>query len=515
MPLFRSLSLVALGAALVLAFAAQPASPPDSAEAGPAATDSLAPDTTGPALQGLARALRQRVEAGELPVGFWGVHVRDLRTGRTVYGHLADRPFAPASNLKLVTTAAALDVLGADFTYQTRLYASAPLDSVLQDSTLRGDLILRGGGDPTFGSRLDSLAVDPLEQWAEALHRRGVRRIVGRILGDDDALEDRPYPDSWEYGHVATEAWAQAGGGLSYADNLIAVGFENGEVETNPGGVTTVRPSLEEGAGRGYAPLRVRRVVGTNTVRITGQVPTRFNGTVRVPVENPTQLTLAAFADLLREQGITVEADLVDADDLDEPLDYDGFSLLRSHTSTPLVEILELINHRSINFYAEQVLRRIGGGSTRGGIARTNAFLAAAGVDPELVVLEDGSGLSRKNLVAPQAMTALLDWMDEQPYAEVYRRTIPDGDDAEDLRTSTLRYRGDLQGLPIEVKTGAVQGVRALSGYAEGPGGVPLAFSVVVNNTPASAAAVYAALDGIVALIAGRAETGNGAQAAS
>ncbi|WP_272481717.1 D-alanyl-D-alanine carboxypeptidase [Rhodothermus marinus] len=160
---------------------------------------------------------------------FWGLYVADVESGRVLVAQNAEQGLLPASTHKLLTTAAALDLLGPDYRYQTVLYFVGQVDG----ATLRGDLILRGSGDPTFGSP-SWPGPDPLRTWAQELARMGIRRIEGRLIGDDNRFDDRPYADGWDIDYVTTQINLGLGfavGGLSYHDNIVRLHMQ----ATRPG----------------------------------------------------------------------------------------------------------------------------------------------------------------------------------------------------------------------------------------------------------------------------------------
>jgi D-alanyl-D-alanine carboxypeptidase/D-alanyl-D-alanine-endopeptidase (penicillin-binding protein 4) len=436
------------------------------------------------------------VSGDDLPDAFWGVYVQNLQTGEVVYSRNADKNLMPASNLKLVTTATALDALGPDYRYVTGLY----FDGSARDSTLRGDLVLRGSGDPTFGSLLSG--EDPLHAWAEQLRDMGVARIEGRLIGDDDAVDDAPYAEGWDIGYIATEDWAQSAGGITYADNLVTLRIagtrpgEPAEIDPNPAGYVDVRNDVTTRGRRGYNPIRIRRTVGTNRIQVEGTVSTGYAGAARIPIQDPTAFTLHAFADRLREAGITVAAEVVDADDLEGAPSYDGAPIF-VHLSPPLLDLLTTVNQKSNNLWAEQVFRTFSrNGLANGGEERVYEYLERIGVETDGLAIRDGSGLSRKNLIAPETLGQLLAHVYRSPLRDDFLATLPRGGQAE----TTLRYR--LGGLPVRAKTGALEHVRALSGYVAGPDDTPYVFVALANNFTSRSSLVALAENEIAAAIA-------------
>ncbi|MDX1439090.1 MAG: D-alanyl-D-alanine carboxypeptidase/D-alanyl-D-alanine-endopeptidase [Rubricoccaceae bacterium] len=442
-------------------------------------------------------AIDEILNEPDLPSAIWGIYVRDLRTGRVVFSRNADKNLVPASNMKLFTTATALGVFGSNHRYITRLYFNGDTRS---DGTLDGDLIIRGSGDPAFGSRHES--IDPLETWARELRQAGIRRIEGRIIGDDDILEDNPYAEGWDVWHVATEDYAPASGGLSYRDNLVELsvsGTRSGSrasASTDPSGYAQIENRVISSRGGGGSPFRISRALGTNTIELSGSVSTRYRGTSHIPIENPTRFTLHAFVAALEAEGIIVDAAVADLDDLDVEPSYDSDPLL-VHASPPMSELVQRINQRSDNFYAEQVFRTFAAnGTTRGGAQRVLAFLNDAGIQTEGLSIRDGSGLSRKDMVTPQALVGLLEHMDDHPERAAFWNSLPEGGGSQ----STLRSR--LRGIPVRAKTGSLEYVRALSGYVTAPSGNRLAFSVIANNYTTNGSAISSAADRIVRALA-------------
>jgi D-alanyl-D-alanine carboxypeptidase/D-alanyl-D-alanine-endopeptidase (penicillin-binding protein 4) len=295
---------------------------------------------------------------------------------------------------------------------------------------------------------------------------------------------------------VATEDYAPASGGIAYLDNLVELDLQGSRVSTDPEGYVEVRNRVQARRGGGYSPFAVERELGTNTIYLNGSVSSRYRGTMLMPIENPTRFALHAFAEALREEGIAVDARLVDGDDLDDAPEYEGEQPLFTHISPPLSVIVQRINQESDNFWAEQLFRTLAeDGSTRGGARRVLAFLEASDVDTEGLSIRDGSGLSRKDLITPAAMVGLLDRMNRHPARAAFVGSLaaPGG-------AGTLGSR--LSGVPVRGKTGSLEYVRALSGYVTAPNGHRYAFCVIANNYTTEGGAIASAQDRIVRALA-------------
>ena len=291
---------------------------------------------------------------------FWGVYVQHVETGETWYEHNASNTFLPASNQKVFTSATALDALGSDYRYRTVLY----FDGQVEGEVLKGDLVLRGSGDPTFGSEHVRRG-DPLRTWARDLANMGITRIEGRIVGDDNAFDDQPYAEGWDIDFVTSSASREVGvsiGGLAYNDNVVLVHIQAGSpgrparVSMRPDGFLDFRNRMVTANRRRGIAITIRRDFRSERITLEGSLPRTYNGTVGVPVSNPTAFAAATFAQYLREAGIEVQGEPVDIDDLNN-FRYDRDEPLFVYVSPPLLDILRIVNKESNNFYAEQVFR--------------------------------------------------------------------------------------------------------------------------------------------------------------
>ncbi len=433
--------------------------------------------------------------------GIWGAVAADVSSGEILLSYNATTAFIPASNQKLITTATALDALGSDYRYRTGLYFLGRVEG----EVLRGDLIIRGSGDPTFGT-VEIPHGNPLRQWAARLAAMGVRRFEGRLIGDDDVFDDRPYAEGWDIDYVTRQSSSSLGvsaGGLSFNDNVVRVQITSsrpGEapgVTTSPSGYLKIENTAQtSGRRRGWA-VRVDRDFGSETVILTGSVPQGYQGTIVVPVSNPTKFTMHALGQELVRAGIEVQAAVADVDELDDPIPYDRASLIFVHLSPPLANIISVLNKESNNFYAEQVFRTFGwGGTTEGSERRAKELLSRAGVQTERISIRDGSGLSRKNLITPSALARLLVYMRTHPEGEAFLMSLATGGEAR----TTLRSR--LHNVPVRAKTGSLEFVRTLSGYTQSADGRPIAFAVFANNFTGPPYAMTQTIDRVVAALA-------------
>ncbi|MEO0740656.1 MAG: D-alanyl-D-alanine carboxypeptidase/D-alanyl-D-alanine-endopeptidase [Bacteroidota bacterium] len=475
------------------------AEPPAIAQAPSPPPAAVAP--TPMASTPMASTIDAVLDDPELPEAFWGIYVQDLDSGRVVYRRNASLNFIPASNQKLLTTAAALDVLGPDHRFTTTLHFNGDTDG----TTLDGDFILTGSGDPTFGSRrvADTVWADPLAAWARSLADAGVTKITGRLVGDGRAFDaGDTYAPGWDLNHLDRQPWAPATSGLSYADNLLRFRVEGtragraARVTAQPESFFRLNNAVStHRRRRGYSPLRIQRRLGTNTYDASGSVSYRYAGINSIPVEAPVLYTLHHFQQRLEAAGIEVDATLVDAADLTSPPTAAGEPLF-VHRSPPVSWLVDEINKRSDNLYAEHLFRALSSrGTLSGGRSAVVGFFDRQGLPTRGLSVRDGSGLSRKDLITPEMLGRLLAVMVGHEHGALYVASMPGGGE----RATTLSTR--LEGVPVAAKTGSLEYVRALSGYATGPDGTRYAFSVMANHYTTRSGRITDAIDQLVAAI--------------
>jgi serine-type D-Ala-D-Ala carboxypeptidase/endopeptidase (penicillin-binding protein 4) len=417
----------------------------------------------------------------------WGVVIQSLKTGEYFYKRNEDKLVTPGSNVKLFTTAAALIALGSDFRYETPVFAAGEIDG----STLRGDLVIQGSGDPTFSGRFynnDMFGV--FNKWADSLLSIGIDEITGNIIGDDNSFDDRGLGNGWSWDYESS--WFSApSGALSFNDNCIDISVmydqrhEDAVVKVVPSTrYVIIMNNVDAVPDDSITSIDVFRERGTNVVTVFGTI--RHNDTIKTycTINNPTQFAVVVLKDILERRGITVRGYPMDIDDISLSLDYSRLQRLFTHQSVPLRDIVKVINKNSHNFYAEQLLKTIGlevnnFGSYENGVEASKEIFENMGINPESMVMADGSGLSRLNLFTPRQITTLLTYMyNHRQYVPFYN-SLPiagiDGTIANRLKNTTAEGR-------IRAKTGFLGFSRSLSGYAITADNEPVVFSIIANN---------------------------------
>lgn len=452
-------------------------------------------------LGGVARASPDALEAALRKViadaGLRGAQVAVAvvsDTGRAVVSIESDKPLKPASNQKVLTTAAALHWLGPDYAFETLLVASAPL----RDGTIAGDVTLRGGADPNISGRFfggDTTAL--LRDWSRRLREAGLRRIQGDLIADDTLFDDVRFPEAWDPRQA--EAWYSAQvSALSINDNCLDVTVRPASVPGRPARVEiSPRCPLIEVVGApetviaGKSQVIVHRRAGTNQIVISGRIAFRappWSG--NVTIDDPAMVFGSTLAETLREAGIQLEGRVRKAqrnraapDGADRTGKAPGRTVLVRHTST-LLEDLPVIQKRSQNLHAEMLLRLMGAraageGSARGGAEAILKFLEKKGIPAEGLVVSDGSGLSHENRVTAVLLARVLHSVRSEKHFAPYFESLPVAG-----KDGTLERRfqppSPLHGT-LHAKTGYIRQVSCLSGYIV-KGERIWSFAVLVNG---------------------------------
>jgi len=449
----------------------------------------------------LGRTIQRIVEEPPLGSGFWGIEVRRLRDGRVLYARNERKSLSPASTLKLVTTAAALDALGPEARLSTTLETSARLDRF---GRILGDVFLVGRGDPNLSGRFfDGRITAPFEGLAASLADAGVRRIEGRLVGHEGLFAGDRRGEDWSWGDLVWWYGAEVSA-LSFNDNCVDVTVRPGArvgdsvvVEAEPASAyytvvssaVTGRPGVEDG-------LTLEPELGTNTIRLSGELPLDSRPRVLyVAVRDPARYAAAVFSEVLAARGIEVTGGAATSSDSLPP----ARRVLATHESPPLAELIREINKPSQNLHAEMLLRLLGAhtagdGSVEAGLAAVDAFLTRIGVDAAGWALADGSGLSRSNLLTARGLVELLAAMDRHPHATAFRDSlaIAGQDGTLEKRLVATPAAGRIQG-----KTGTLGHVSALAGYATTLKGERLAFAILANHHTVEGREVLSAVDSI------------------
>lgn len=415
-----------------------------------------------------------------------GIQVLDTETGAAVFSLNENRLFAPASNLKLVTTAAAVHFLGADYTFRTSVFRKGEI----QGGTLRGDLIVRGSGDPNISGRFygENITAIP-DQWAKTIREAGIETITGDIIADDTIFDREFVCPNWP----ADQLWkwyCAPTCGLSFNDNCLEVEIRPGaagepvQLFPNPETAYAVfENSCTTVETKGQDFVVIDRRAGDATIKVGGRCWAEA-GSRRffVTVDNPALFMVTVFRESLKKAGVKVEGK---PRLLTEPLDaWETPGNELAACEHRMKETISVTNKRSQNFYAEQLLKLVGKkvrgqGSFKAGVAACSAFLKEIGVPAESYTLVDGCGLSRENRLTPALLATLLNTMWRHRYNKEFADSLPrPGEDASLRR----RFKEAAYCERICAKTGYIDGASSLSGYLSTKSGRLYAFSTLMND---------------------------------
>jgi serine-type D-Ala-D-Ala carboxypeptidase/endopeptidase (penicillin-binding protein 4) len=480
--------------------AVQPA--PEAAGAPARAAGAMAADGWSRQLQ---TDLNEAIRRARWPDALWSVMVVSLDRGDTLYAYNAHQQLAPASNMKLFTTAAGLYYLGPDYRYNTFLMAMGPIT----DGVLDGDLVVYGTGDPTFSARFGS----PLAVWqafADTLQALGIREIRGDIVGDGSYFSGSGAAQGWQTSYM-NAAYAANAGALSYTENVATLQVRPGEqagwrpeIRLVPGGegIAIVNQATTTAGGR--TTIHAARMAYDGPIVVRGQIARGSAPVMRtVPVSDPARYAAAVFREIIQRRDIVVTGGVRSAQTEEESpvtgrsvfapaLDSQApVRVLAVHTSPPIIQILDIINRRSHNMMAEQVLRTVGRvavgeGTVEGGRRALEHMMREAGHSaPGEIAVYDGSGLSVLNRTSAHGLVSLLAVMAESPMWEAYWETLPEAGSPQGLRRM---HQTAAQG-NLRAKTGTINRVSSLAGMVTAANGERLAFAIISNNVPSTAVA--------------------------
>jgi D-alanyl-D-alanine carboxypeptidase/D-alanyl-D-alanine-endopeptidase (penicillin-binding protein 4) len=429
----------------------------------------------------LAKKIDETIEKSEFSNARWGVFVVSLKDGRVIAARDAQKLFNPASVQKIITSIVALDKLGADFRWQTKIYAKEKQENGI----LNGDLILYGEGAP-------DLSDEGIANLVSQLKSKGLQKIKGNIVGDESYFTGETIGDGWAWNELQWYYGAEASA-LSINKNLVNVSLQDGKPKVEPATdyveVSGEVAALQNGDAES---IGLKRGLGNNKIYVWGAGQ---NLDVRVAVENPALWSAKILKNALVKNGIAVEGDAKSADwKSQDKLNPENAAELASVESQPLDEIVHKMNKDSVNLYAELILRTLGKkfgadapdenpktrktrGDDAAGTAVIKKWLTENGVSfQETEAIRDGSGLSRLNFITPETIGRALIAGNQIKAAEIFRNSLPiAGTDG------TLRGRlGNVSG-KISAKTGSITYVNSLAGYAKKTDET-LVFVILCNN---------------------------------
>lgn len=417
-----------------------------------------------------------------------GVTVRHGDTAEILFSQFGDKRLRPASNMKMLTTAAALDVLGPDYRFETEVLT----DGTLRGKVLQGNLYLKGKGDPT-------LMKEDLDQFAKDLKDQGIKKIKGNIIGDDVWYDDVRLSQDLNWSDEPFYTGAQVSAltlspNEDYDAGTVIVEVNPGDKKGDEAKVTltpetdyvTIVNKTETVAADKAKDISIERQHGSNEIVIEGEIP--LEGTRSrswVSVWEPTGYAVNVFKKSLEENGITF------AGQVNEEVGTvpKNARLLTSKDSIRLEELLIPFMKLSNNGHGETLVKEMGKvvhdeGSWDKGLEVMEDTVETFGITKNTIQLRDGSGMSHKNMIPTDELSQMLFTIQDEHWYPIFEKSLPVAGVNERLVGGTLRYRLTDPATKGNViaKTGSLSGVSTLSGYVTSADGEKLIFSIMINS---------------------------------
>ena len=470
----------------------------------------------------------------ELSAAMVGIKVSSLDTGRVLFEENSAKLLRPASNMKLYTVATALDRLSPDFRFTTSVYAASRPDS---SGSVKGDLTIYGRGDPSIAARFNNgdyfKAIDDL---ASRIVAAGVKRVEGDLIGDESYFVGPKYGSGWEWEDLTWYYGAEVTP-LTVNDNALDLFIKPGPDVGKPALITTGPPdpllkivnnvtTSPKGSRR---EISISRDLGKDEITITGSIALEDRGyTGGIGISHPAKLFVYLLRSSLAQRGVVIRGqsrtqnvpvwssngDVMRLVRLPETYQVPPIEIA-TYQSPPFSLIAAQTLKPSQNLYTELILRTLGkvapspitttGASTVGqttedlGLEAVKSFLKTVGIRPESLVLSDGSGLSRNDMITADSSVQLLTFMSRHRFADVFRAALPIAGVDGTLRN---RLKNTAAENNLRAKTGSLSSAASLSGYVTTAAGEKLAFSVMVNNYPSDVDPRAACIDPIAVLLA-------------
>ena len=506
------------------------------AQASPSPSPSPAPRvaiTPARTLQELQAKISEVLAKPELSSAMVGVKVVSLDTGRVIFEENAAKLLRPASNMKLYTVATALDRLSPDYKFSTSVYATTRPDA---SGLVRGNLTIYGRGDPSIAARFNNgdyfKAIDDL---ASRIVAAGVKRVEGDIVGDESYFVGPKYGAGWNWEDLTWYYGAEITP-LTVNDNALDLSIKPGTAIGQPAVITTGPPdplltivnrvvTVEKGTRR---DISIHRGLGEDSIKISGVIALDDRGyTGGIGISHPALLFVYLLRTSLAQKGVVITGkSRTTGSVLPQPLMVAGMRYpflielsdplgqeIATLQSPPFSIIAAQTLKPSQNLYTELILRTLGKvapppatmTSTVGqtseelGLEAVKTFLKTAGIRPEALNLDDGSGLSRNDMITAEASVQLLTFMSKHRYASVFRDALPIGGVDGTLRN---RFKGTPAENNVRAKTGSLSSAASLGGYVTTAAGEKLAFSIMVNNYPRDVEPRSLCIDPIAILLA-------------
>ena len=443
----------------------------------------------------------------------WSVYAVNSKTDSVIADYNGSISLIPASTMKIVTTGAALGMLGSDYVFKTQIQYDGLFDSI--SGILKGNIYIVGGGDPTlestyFRDKKDSLTT--IEKWALILKSKKIKRIEGAIIGDAEMFEDNIVPAQWIWGDIGNYFGAGASG-LSYHDNKYIIRFKSGDIGSKTS-INSIQPPLEglqfnnqvtaggndDSAFIYGSPYSLyRKAEGTIP-------PNKKSYEVEGSIPDPALACAQALEQALKRNGVIITQKATTAKKLKETDDYKTINRknLHAHYSPTLDKVVYWTNLKSVNLYAEHLLKFIsykktGFGTEAKGAQLITNYWKDRGVDVSGFYMADGCGLARANVITTKTEVQILMKMIKDKNFDTFYKSFPVAGKSGSLGNLC---EGTCAENNLRAKSGYISMARGYAGYVKNKKGDLICFSVIANNYECSATEMKQKLERILVAIA-------------
>ena len=427
----------------------------------------------------------------------------DAKTGETIAEHNPHLSLSPASTTKVFSTATALEILGPEYRPETRLYIEG---TITKDSILNGNLWIRGGGDPSLGSKYfnqEGKEKDFLYNWCDTLKKLGITKIKGDIIADACEFGYNGIPDGWSWSDMGNY-YGAGPSGLNIYDNMIKYYFRTGSIPGVVSQLVYLTPKVENLQFHNY--IEASRVDGDNSYIYGAPYSLDRFGTGALPLNSSSFLVKGSLPDpefqfayelysALKEKGVDIFGTYKSVRKLDltdiETRYGSGFKLIYTHKGETILSIASITNMKSINLFAEQLLCLSGYKLNNNGSTANSLIQMEKYWKPKInfggLYIKDGSGLSRSNAISAKHFCNLLVEMSKSSNYNAFLSTLPVAGISGTLSTVCRKQPGEGR---IKAKSGTINRIKAYTGYVESKSGKLIAFAFIINNYNCSSSSV-------------------------
>ncbi len=424
--------------------------------------------------------------------GITGVLVQSMETGELIYKKNNNTNFLPASTQKIITTSAALEILGKDYKYSTKFF----LDGIVGiNGEFKGNVIIKGYGDPTLSNNFYENPYIMFDEFISCLDSLGIKSIKGNIIGDDSYFDNIYYGNGWAWNDMNFAYSAQVSA-LSFMDNKVDIIIEQGDSIGSNTKFTVIPENkyvriinnIKTVAKQDVIEITALRDAINNIIILNGNIGfdsiKKEKQITSVTIDNPTLFLLSILKDRIEKHNIRFRGALLDIDDWNEKPIYYKLKLIKQFDSPQLIKIIDEINKNSNNLLAEILLKTMakevsGIGSFEKGIEIVKKHLSKNGVSPDNIEYIDGSGLSRLNLISPANQVSILTSIYRSNIKDIFIKSLATPNEDGTLKRRMTQSRAEKN---VFAKTGSMENVSTICGYVETRDKEYFAFSIMQNN---------------------------------